>query len=287
MPEASRIESPFRRPPAPSRSAAPPAPTEAADRAAEKRYTDLAETPPAPAAQPAAEYPGGLASETGPAAPAAHGDLPLRAMTGWEEEFVERNLASPDTARLCNELLARCLVDPGEDHRPALERVRGLLVAERDRALVALRRLSLGPDVSAVVRCPQCGQENQADFSLDALPTGFAVPPPTLAVTLDDGASVDLRLPTAGDQEALVEANLSGAAERRSWLFARIVRRFGERDGLTMAEAHALPVATRRALDTAVERALPDFALNMEVTCEHCRHAFEAPFDVAVFFYPK
>jgi hypothetical protein len=208
-------------------------------------------------------------------------------MTGWEEEFVERNLASPDTVRLCNELLARCLVAPGEDHRAALECVRGLLVAERDRALVALRRLSFGPDVSAVVRCPRCGVENQADFSLDALPTGFEVPPPTLAMTLDDGTRIDLRLPNAGDQEAMIEANLSGAAERRSWLFASIVQRFGERDTLTMAQAHTLPVATRRALDAAVERVLPDFALNMEATCEHCGHAFEAPFDVAVFFYPK
>ncbi|MGH2838559.1 MAG: hypothetical protein ACRDJY_09475, partial [Thermoleophilaceae bacterium] len=41
--------------------------------------------------------------------------LALRGLTGWEEEYLEREGSEPNTARLCNEILARCLVAPGEN----------------------------------------------------------------------------------------------------------------------------------------------------------------------------
>ena len=93
--------------------------------------------------------------------------LELRGLSGWEEEYLERHQFEANTARLCNEILARCCVPPGEDPGPARERVHALLVPERDRELVRLRRMSLGPKVSARVDCPACGQANEAEFSLD------------------------------------------------------------------------------------------------------------------------
>src|SRR5205823_4715350 len=74
--------------------------------------------------------------------------LRLRPLSGWEEEYVERHQEEPNTARLCNEVLARCLVEPGQDPGEALDVVRNLLVAERDRELVELRRLSLGSEIA-------------------------------------------------------------------------------------------------------------------------------------------
>src|SRR5262245_33053160 len=112
-------------------------------------------------------------SASGPDTEPAPQRLGLRALTGWEEEYVEAHQAEPNTARLCNEVLARCLVPPGEDATAALETVRALLVSERDRELVALRRLSLGPEVKAEVPCPSCGEVSGAEFSLDDLPLDF------------------------------------------------------------------------------------------------------------------
>src|SRR6266545_7065824 len=123
--------------------------------------------------------------------------LELRPLTGWEEEYVERHQAKPNTARLCNEILARCLVPPGEALEQARATVRDLLVAERDRELVALRRISLGPDVSARVPCSACSEISEAEFSLDVLPLDFAPPPPQVVVDLPDVGEVRLRLPTA------------------------------------------------------------------------------------------
>lgn len=212
--------------------------------------------------------------------------LPLRGLTGWEEEYVERHQAAPNTARLCNEVLARCLVPPGEDAAGARETVRGLLVAERDRELVALRRLSLGPDVTAQVTCPACGETSEAEFSLDALPLDFEPPPRQLTVELPEVGEVVLRLPTAGDQEDLLDAELEGEAEQRSWLLARCLERYGGRsEGFDLDFVRGLPVATRTALQAAIEERLPELDLQMAVECSHCGAPILAPFDVAVFFF--
>lgn len=212
--------------------------------------------------------------------------LDLRPLTGWEEEYVERHQGEPNTARLCNEILARCLVPPGADTTAARERVRGLLVAERDRELVALRRLSLGPGVSAHVTCPSCGETAEADFSLDELPLDFEPPPGRLSVALPDVGEAVLRLPTAGDQEDLLEAGVEGDAERRSWLLARCLERYGDRrDGLDLEFTRGLSVGVRAALEGAIEEALPDLELEMTVECPRCGTPIAAPFDVPVFFF--
>lgn len=224
----------------------------------------------------------------GPAAAAVpeQARLPLRALTGWEEEYVERHQLEANTARLCNEVLARCLVPPGEDPAGARQTVRDLLVAERDRELVALRRLSLGPEVSARVTCPACGELSDTDFSLDVLPLDFEPPPRQLSVELPDAGEALLRLPTAGDQEDLLEAGVEGEAARRSWLLARCLLRYGDRsDGFDIDFVRGLPVRTRAALQSAIEERLPELDLEMAVDCSHCGAPIVAPFDVPVFFF--
>jgi hypothetical protein len=210
----------------------------------------------------------------------------LRGLTGWDEEYVERHQAEPNTARLCNEILARCLVAPDEDPAAARETVRDLLVPERDRELVALRRISLGPDVSARVPCRACGETSEAEFSLDVLPLDFGPPPRRLSVEVKGVGEVRLRLPTAGDQEDLLDAGLDGEAEQRSWLLARCLERYGDRHGdFDLVFARGLPVQVRAALESAIEAALPDLDLEMTVECSHCAERIVAPFDVPVFFF--
>lgn len=227
----------------------------------------LRSTPPPPSPEPAAR-------------------LRLRAMSGWEEEYVERHLSEPNTARLCNEVLARCLVPPGHDPGDARQVVRDLLVAERDRELVALRRLSLGPDVHAHVVCPECGATSDAAFSLDALPLDLPVVPRRITVELPDVGEVVLRLPTAGDQEELLDTDLETEAERLSWFLARCVERWGDADArFDLTAARDLPVGVRRALDGALNDAVPALDLEMAIDCSHCGAPTTSPFGVMSFFF--
>ena len=142
-----------------------------------------------------------------PPTPATPDVLPLRELTGWEEEFLERRQHEPNTARTCNEVLAMCCVAPGSLPDEAVrDRVRALLVAERDRELVRLRRMSIGPDVEATVVCPSCGGTIEASFSLDTLELDVQLPRRRTGIPLDDPDGLTLDLPTAGDQEELLDA---------------------------------------------------------------------------------
>ncbi|WP_344208895.1 hypothetical protein [Kribbella sancticallisti] len=220
-----------------------------------------------------------------PAGSTEPAELPLRELTGWEEEYLERHQHEPNTARVCDEVLARCCVPPGaEPGDDVRERVRQLLVAERDRELVRLRRMSLGPDVEAEVTCPSCSGSNEATFSLDALDLGFTAPARSERFDLGAGDVVEVRLPTAGDQEDLLDAGIDNPAERRTWLLARCVR---DDNGasLDLAAARAMPVRRRAALDHAIEEHLPQLDLQMSLKCVHCGSAFTAPFDVPSFFF--
>jgi endogenous inhibitor of DNA gyrase (YacG/DUF329 family) len=212
--------------------------------------------------------------------------LELRGLSGWEEEYLERHQFEANTARLCNEILARCCVSPGEDPGPARERVNALLVPERDRELVRLRRMSLGPKVNARVECPVCGQANEAEFSLDLLPLDFEAPPRRLTVPLPEGGQAVLRLPTAGDQEALFEEGPSDEAGKRSRLLAQTIESYPGLEGeADIYFARSLPVGVRRWLESAIEQALPSLDLQMALECSSCGAPVTAPFDVADFFF--
>ncbi|MFP2934737.1 hypothetical protein ACLESO_58450, partial [Pyxidicoccus sp. 3LG] len=200
--------------------------------------------------------------------------------------FVDRDKADPNTARLCNEVLARCLGPPkAEPDDRARALVRGLLVAERDRALVLLRSISLGSRITTEVRCA-CGTANEIAFGLDALDLGFSLPVGPLRCELGEGKVAEVALPTAGDQEDLFDAALTTAAERKTWLLGRLLRRYGERtEGFDQDFARGLPIAERRRLETAIDEALPDFDLSMLVRCSACHSEMRVPFDVPVFFF--
>lgn len=218
-------------------------------------------------------------------APAPRAPLAIRGLTGFEEELIEAHAGDANTAVLCDEVLARCMVPPGADPGPARERVRNLLVAERDRALIELRVRSLGPQVVSLASCPSCGRANEVRFSLNDLPLDFPVPASPVTLTLDDGTPVELRLPTAGDQEALLDSGVESASERRSWLLAATLVRYGSHTGpMDLAFARALPLAARRRLEAALEAALPDLDFRMSTTCAFCGVEFAAPFDIPAFF---
>jgi len=210
--------------------------------------------------------------------------LPLRELTGWEEEYLARHQDDANTARTCNEVLARCSVPPGTEPSDEARRcVRDLLVAERDLELVRLRRLSLGPEVEARVECPVCGAANDAGFSLDALDLDPGFPAERTGLSVGDD-ELTLSLPTAGDQEELLDADLDGPAERRTWLLARSLRR-ADGSALGLEAARELPLRRRAELERAVDEQLPTIDLTMAVRCADCGADFTAPFDVGSFFF--
>ncbi len=210
----------------------------------------------------------------------------LREMTGYEEEYLEAHLAESNTAELVNQVLARCLVPPGEDPRAALQAVRDLPVAHRDATLLELRRRSLGKRVLSEVACPACGELNEVDFDLTEIPLEVTEAPETVECRLSDGRPAVLRLPNAGDQADLLAAGVESMAERRTWMLARVLRQLADAEGpFDESRAKALTTKVRRELEAALEEAVPDLDLRMGVVCQSCGHEFSSPFDVAGSFF--
>jgi hypothetical protein len=237
---------------------------------------------------PEAEPASGPASSASPQSsispdPAAPAELQLRTLTGWEEEFLEQHQYDANTARLCNEVLARCMTDPGADHTAALAGVREMLVPERDRALIELRRISLGPGVSAQVDCTECGQVAEVSFSLDALAAELPAVPRVLPADVPGSPVAHLRLPTAGDQEDLLDETPDSESARLTWMIGRCLLLDGARAGEVFARS--LPVKARRELQEMITRSVPQLDLEMAVTCPHCAAPMVAPFDVQSFFF--
>jgi hypothetical protein len=229
-----------------------------------------------------------FARRAGASPPPVAPPLALRPMTGYEEEIVEARRNDPNTAALCNEIVARCLVPPGADATEALARTRALFVARRDEALLAIRRMSLGDHVHARIVCPACKQASDIDFRLSDLPVTIRDAPEQIEVVVDGGVRVTLRLPNAGDQQDLLDEGFAGESQRRTWLLSRTMVRYGDREGPFGDEfARALSVGVRNTLEAALEEVIPDLDLSMTVRCEPCGHEFTSPFDIPSFFLPK
>jgi hypothetical protein len=210
----------------------------------------------------------------------------LRPISGFEEELIAARADQRNTAALCNEVLARCLVPPGADPARASAEIDALSVAERDQALVALRRRSFGDRVQCEVTCPACQAVNEVDFDLAALPVPGA--PERRSVQVErDGLRAAARLPTAADQAALIGGG-GTAAERRTALLARVLERLGDEHGPFDADAvRGLPSAVRLAIEEALEAEMPDLDLAMEVSCAACGAGFSAPLELVDFFFSE
>jgi hypothetical protein len=210
----------------------------------------------------------------------------LRPISGFEEELLSAQAGARNTAALCNEVLARCLVGPGLDPGPARAEVRSLLVPERDLALLALRRRSFGDRVESDVSCPACGRGNEISFSLADMPTPAPTTVREIAVERD-GAVARVRLPTAADQERILDAADDPAARRTALLAQVLVDLDGRPGPFAADDVRALPSAVRLAIEHAIEAALPDVDLSMDVGCNWCGHDFTVPFDLCTFFFAE
>ena len=128
----------------------------------------------------------------------------LRPLSGREEEWLARHRSSPGAVRV-SWLLNSCLLMLG-DRQVSRDIVQRLLVADRDYLVLQLRRLTFGDRVQAVVPCQKCGQKMDIDFHLNDVPVEYR-PQRVSAYTVElSGRVIRFRLPSGGDQEAVLEA---------------------------------------------------------------------------------
>jgi hypothetical protein len=192
----------------------------------------------------------------------------LRPLSGRDEEWLARHRDSPSAIRV-TWLLNQCLV--ALDGVPvSSELVQRMLVGDREFLMLQLRRITLGDNVQAVVNCPTCGNKMDVDFRLDEIPV-HAQRQKQANFTLElSERTVRFRLPTGGDQEAVV--HLENAVEA-------LVDRCVEDDGGT-----PLSSGECEALGVEMGQLAPQVDVELDLTCPECSHSFILPFDMTAFF---
>lgn len=173
---------------------------------------------------------------------ACHRRAVLRALDVSERSALLDEHASSLPAERVTAVLAAALGSIGELEPVTAEDVRDLTVGDRDRLVLALRRLLHGDPLECVFGCA-CGEWLEHTLSVSALLAGCEVDqlPVQLISRTGAGADVTVRPATGADHErAAVLARLDPAAAREQLLRACVIEAPGADDPEVRAVAEAL-----------------------------------------------
>jgi hypothetical protein len=149
-------------------------------------------------------------------------------------------------------------------------------IGRRDGLLLDFRARNFGRHLAGLTDCPQCGETIELEFDVDDIRTS---PPADDRVTAEvDGREITFRLPNSEDLAAI--ANIADPAAARRELFARCLNGSAEiasewnDEALTLV-GHRMGEADRQA------------DVQLALACPQCRHTWDAPFDIASFFWSE
>lgn len=163
--------------------------------------------------------------------------------------------------------------------------VAGLAVGQRDALLLEVRAQTFGPDLAATARCPACAEPLEFTLRIADLRVtdGSAVRAGSRLTWAGAGWEVVFRLPTAADLAAIGDlADPQAAAQA---LLARCVLQ-ACRDGAEVP-ASALPDDVAAALAAEMAAHDPQAELLLDLSCPACGHDWQAPLDIAAFFWAE
>jgi hypothetical protein len=229
-----------------------------------------------------------------------HREFELAVLTGREEELLaqarrEDASSMASTASTVTTVLTRCVRRLGSICPLPAEVARGLLVADRQYLLLALRQATFGDRVRADLFCPwpDCGQRVSLEFAIGDVPvTEAAERAPSFAISLSEAAAdgadrreVIFRLPNGADQEAVSPLLAENEAQALTRLLARCIQRIGPAAPSTVQDILALSPLARSEIEAEMARLAPKVEQELEATCAACGRNFVAPFDVQRFFF--
>jgi hypothetical protein len=179
------------------------------------------------------------------------------------------------------------LLAPGYPER-SFRQLAALTLGQRNIALFALRQRLFGPEISAVVVCPQCGRRSEFAAQVGELcphqPATVEAAPQAQAFGLAiSGLQLRCRQLTSDDLAHVPAGNLGIAANHR--LVQRAVLQ-AHADGTEIA-AQALAEPVLGAVGEAVVDNDPMSELTIAVDCADCGHAWSAPFDPVTYLWTE
>ena len=205
----------------------------------------------------------------------------MRALTATELLAMwERGTSQPPARR------AVTLLAPVSGGTPADELAQ-LPIGRRDARLLTLREETFGPRLQSLTECPACGVSLELEFDVADIraETKSEAGETTAPIALrGDNFEVTFRLPNTLDLAAAAEAGNPGGARQR--LVERCVLSAHDAGGGEIA-----PEAMREellvAIATRMSEADPQADVQLAIACPQCDHQWNAPFDIAAFFWTE
>lgn len=205
----------------------------------------------------------------------------MRALTATELLAVwERGTSQPPAQRALTLLAPVCA-----DARP--DELAQLPIGRRDARLLALREQTFGPRLQSLSDCPQCGAALELEFDVADIrsETESEAPETMQPMTLRrDDIEVTFRLPNTLDLAAAAETGNPGGARQR--LLERCVLSALKAKGDAVSPL-ALPEELLAAVASRMSEADPQADVQLSIACPQCHHQWNAPFDIAGFFWSE
>lgn len=226
-----------------------------------------------------------------------HKTFTLRPMNGRDEEYLASKKES-NNSKFLTELLSRCMRSIG-DLTPSKvggidswkNVIRQLTIGDIDYAMVQLRALSLGEDMTFKNICPHCGANLETVASVNELPI-IEYKGDTTEVSLSQGV-IDpngnkhtdgiLRVPTQADREAVDPVATKNKAKGVSLMLSRCFR-FADGCPVSPDTMSEMTTKDRKLLQTVLSEDLMfGISSELELTCSECGETFNAKFDSGDF----
>jgi hypothetical protein len=158
-----------------------------------------------------------------------------------------------------------------------------LPVGERDRRLLLWRERWFGPDVSAIERCPWCGEQMELGFALADVLVETDFPPAANHVTTGDGYEIVFRLPTSRDL-ATAAACADVVAAREAVLTGCLVEIRHEGEPVSIAEVPAHVIAQ---IEETMEALDPQANVELSLRCAACEGVWAVCFDIISYVWDE
>ncbi len=191
-------------------------------------------------------------------------------------EIWERGITQALSARALSLLAAAC-----PEMTP--DQIATLSIGERDARLLGLRESLFGPDLEALVACPECGERLQLTFSTREL-LSDSKPAPDGEVALSV-AGYNLQLRSPNTKDLLAAGGQEDLAEGRNQILQSCL--LSARCGGAAVDFEQLPT---EVLDAAVQKIAeidPLADIRMSVSCPACKHKWRAAFDIVSFLWAE
>jgi uncharacterized protein YbaR (Trm112 family) len=164
------------------------------------------------------------------------------------------------------------------------EALAAMSIGRRDELLLSVRKSVFGPQLMAIVDCPECRQQLEFSVNVDELRiSNSEIGPPAPMALAVDGYEISFRLPDSRD---LIAAGAAGNIESaRKTLLERCL--LAARNDSSEVPTDRLPKEIIETVEQEMSRRDAQANVQLELTCPSCRREWNAAFDILSFFWSE